>query len=182
MNVQGAILAGPLDWHSAPCRRLTKNGAGRAIGAPSEDDMMWTDDDTMFIRLIFSTVSAAFIGCALGAAGMMGYALLEEGMHSDSILMSALFIPVLALFGLFMALPATVALGIPFVLLLKHFRVRGILRFATLSAVGSVSGPLVWNVINGTHAVGADRIGAIMFGLTCGFACGWTTRRFAVEV
>lgn len=143
--------------------------------------MMWTDD-TAFIRLIFSTVWAAFIGCALGAAGMMGYVLLEGGMHSDSILMSALLMPVLGLFGLFMALPATVVLGIPSVLLLKHFRVRGIWRFATLSALGIVSGPLVWNVINGTHAVGADRTGAIIFGLSCGLACGWTTRRFAVEV
>lgn len=103
-------------------------------------------------------------------------------MRYDSILMSALFIPALALFGLYMALPATVVLGIPSVLLMKRCSVRGIWRFATLSAVGIVSGPLVWKVINGTHAVGADRIGAITFGLTCGLACGWTTRRFASEV
>ena len=144
---------------------------------------MWTNNDTMMLRLFFSTICAAVIGCVLGAVGMMAYALLENGsMSSHGTLIGFLFIPVLAIFGLYMALPGTVILGIPSILLMKHYRVQGIWRFVTLSVLGILSGPLVWSAINGAKAVGPDRTGAIVFGLMCGLACSWTTRRFTLEV
>lgn len=139
-------------------------------------------DDIVIFRLLLRTIYAAVLGCALGATGMMVYAVFANGsMSGEAIWMGALFAPVLALFGLYMALPATAMLGIPSVLLLKHFGVGGLWRFATLSLLGGLSGPVVWNAINGTEAVGTDRMGAVVFGLTCGFACGWTTRGFALE-
>lgn len=143
-------------------------------------DMLNADDGSVpLLRLVWNTALAAVIGSTLGAAGMTYLALLQSGPSSPKNIVSGIsFMPIIATIGLYMSLPATILLGTPAAALLKRRGVSGWRRITIFALLGALSGPIAWTVMSGTEAVGSDLTASILFGLMCGLACDWTTRRF----